>query len=107
MAASKPLSLRTLNRTTLARQLLLGPEKIRTVAALEQIAGMQAQIPRPPFIGLWSRVEGFQRHDLVREIDQREVVRGTLMRSPSHLVSRNDFIRWRPVIHAVLTRVMM
>ena len=107
MAASKPLSLRTLNRTTLARQLLLRPQEVRIVAAVERIAGMQAQIPRPPFIGLWSRVKGFQRDDLVRAIDRREVVRGTLMRGTIHLVSRNDFIRWRPVIQPVLTRVMM
>src|SRR5262245_20920377 len=107
MNASRPLSLRTLNRTTLARQLLLGREKVRVATAVQRVAGLQAQIPRPPFIGLWSRVDGFQRADLVRAIDRRDIVRGTLMRGTIHLVSRQDFIDWRPVIQPVLTRVMM
>jgi hypothetical protein len=106
MKASKPLSLRALNRATLARQLLLRREKLKVVAAVERLAGMQAQIPRPPFIGLWSRVEGFRRGDLVRAIERREIVRGTLMRGTIHLVSRKDFIEWRPAIQPVLTRVM-
>ena len=106
MPGSKPLSLRALNRATLARQLLLRRETFKVVRAVEQVAGMQAQIPRPPFIGLWSRVDGFRRADLVRAIDRREIVRGTLMRATIHLVSRNDFIEWRPAIQPVLTRLM-
>ena len=107
MNASKPLSLRTLNRTTLARQLLLRREKVKVATAVQRVAGLQAQIPRPPFIGLWSRVDGFRRADLIRAIDRRDIVRGTLMRGTIHLVSRQDFIDWRPVIQPVLTRVMM
>jgi hypothetical protein len=104
---AKPLSLRALNRATLARQLLLRREHVKVGTAVERVAGMQAQIPRPPFIGLWSRVERFRRDDLVRAIDRREIVRGTLMRGTIHLVSRKDFIEWRPAIQPVLTKVMM
>ena len=104
--ADKPLSLRALNRATLARQLLLHRQKVKVRTAVERVAGMQAQVPRPPFIGLWSRVEGFRREDLVRAIDAREIVRGTLMRATIHLVSRRDFIDWRPTIQPVLTRLM-
>ena len=43
----------------------------------------------------------------MRAIDRRDIVRGTLMRGTIHLVSRQDFIDWRPVIQPVLTRVMM
>ena len=106
MKASKPLTLRALNRATLARQLLLRRERVKVVRAVERVAGMQAQIPRPPFIGLWSRLDGFQRGDLVRAIDRREIVRGTLMRATIHLVSRTDFIEWRPTVQPVLTRLM-
>ena len=37
---------------------------------------MQAQEPRPPFIGLWSRLRGFAREDLPRALHEREIVRG-------------------------------
>ena len=106
MNPSKPLSLRALNRTTLARQLLLRRQKVKVATAVARVAGLQAQIPRPPFIGLWSRVDGFRRADLVRAIDRRDIVRGTLMRATIHLVSRDDFIEWRPTIQPVLTRLM-
>jgi hypothetical protein len=95
-----------LNRATLARQLLLRRETIEVVTATERLAGLQAQVPRPPFIGLWSRIEGFRRDDLIRAIERREIVRGTLMRGTIHLVSRDDFLDWRPAIQPVLTRIM-
>ena len=106
MKTPKPLTLRALNRATLARQLLLRRERVKVVRAVERVAGMQAQIPRPPFIGLWSRLDGFRRGDLVGAIDRREIVRGTLMRATIHLVSRTDFIEWRPTVQPVLTRLM-
>jgi hypothetical protein len=102
----QPLSLRALNRATLARQLLLRREKLQPVPALERLAGLQAQMPRPPFIGLWSRLEGFRREDLVGAIERREAIRGTMMRGTIHLMARKDFVAWRPVIQPVLTRGM-
>lgn len=86
--------------------MLLRREKAKPVAVIERLAGMQAQVPKPPFIGLWSRIEGFRREDLIRAIDRREAVRGTMMRGTIHLVSRKDFIAWRPVVQPVLTRAM-
>ena len=55
---------RALNRATLARQMLLRREAVSPVRAVERLAGLQAQVPRPPFVGLWSRVDGFRREDL-------------------------------------------
>ena len=43
------------------------------------------------YIGLWSRVEGFQRDDLTRALERRAVVQGTLMRSTIHLASAGDY----------------
>ena len=61
MAAERVLSERELNRALLARQLLLKRARLSILKALERIAGLQAQYAPSMYIGLWSRVEGFQR----------------------------------------------
>jgi hypothetical protein len=100
----KPLSRRTLSRATLARQMLLAREPMKPLAAVERLAGLQAQVPRPPFVALWSRVDGFRREDLLDLIRKKKVVRAPLMRATIHLVSRRDYIRWRKVVQPALTR---
>ena len=57
------LTQRRLNRATLARQMLLQRERGDAVEAVERLCGMQAQEPRPPFPGLWSRLHGFRREE--------------------------------------------
>ncbi len=100
------LSLRALNRAAMARQMLMCRHTLSPAVAIERLAGMQAQAPRPPFIGLWSRLSGFDRKHLIHAIDRRDVVRGTMMRATIHLVSRRDFIAWRRAIQPVLSRAM-
>src|SRR5262245_51984767 len=56
-----PLTERQLNRATLARQMLLSRERTTALRAIERVVALQAQLARPPFIGLWSRMEGFER----------------------------------------------
>ncbi len=97
------LSNRILNRTTLARQLLLARAKTTPVKAMAQLAGMQAQVPKPPFIGLWSRIDGFQSDDLRKALALGEIVRGTLMRGTLHLATKKDFAVWRPALQPMLT----
>ncbi|HEX7879118.1 MAG TPA: winged helix DNA-binding domain-containing protein, partial [Candidatus Eisenbacteria bacterium] len=46
--------LRRLNRATLDRQLLLERSKLSPLKAVERLVAMQAQVPRPPFVGLWT-----------------------------------------------------
>jgi hypothetical protein len=77
---------RGLNRATLARQLLLD--------AIEQLAGMQAQAPLAPYVGLWSRLAGFRAADLTALIAERAAVRAQLMRNTVHLVSVRDCLAW-------------
>ncbi len=85
------LTLRDLNRATLERQMLLGRETISPVEAVERLAGLQAQYSPSPYIALWSRVEGFERHQLTEALMGRTVVKASLMRWTLHIVSVRDY----------------
>jgi hypothetical protein len=98
------LTVRRLNRATLARQVLLRRERGSVAEAVERLCGMQAQEPRPPFPGLWTRLHGFRREDLHRALHDRTVVRGTLMRGTLHLMSAADYIAHRMTLQPMLTR---
>ena len=83
---------RELNRATLARQGLLARwDDADAVEALRRLAGLQAQEPRPPFIGLWTRLEGFAAADLLGALRDRRAVRATLMRGTLHTVAADDW----------------
>jgi len=84
-----------LNRATLARQGLLERWTVGVAEAVQRLAGMQAQEPKHPFVGLWTRVEGFERGALLDALARREVVRATLMRSTLHLMTAADYAALR------------
>ncbi len=88
------LTRRELNRATLARQLLLERRRVAVVAAVERLAGLQAQWAPAPYVGLWTRVEGFRRELLERALLSRRLVRAVLMRGTIHLVSLADYGRF-------------
>jgi hypothetical protein len=92
------LTLADLNRTLLARQLLLERRATPVVRALEAVAGIQAQDPVAPLFGLQARVDGFDPADLTGALRRRSVVRGTLMRGTVHLVSARDYLRLEPAV---------
>ena len=100
--ADRVLSLRELNRATLARQLLIVRETMPVPAAIERLAGLQAQSPPSPYLGLWTRLRNFQREDLARLIENRTVIKATLMRGTLHLFSAEDYVRFRTTLHPVL-----
>jgi winged helix DNA-binding protein len=85
------LTLRELNRATLARQFLLERRKLSALSAIERLAGMQAQWPQAPYVGLWTRIPGFQRDTLERAIRSGKVVKATVMRGTLHLVTERDY----------------
>jgi Winged helix DNA-binding domain len=104
--ASTQLSARRLGRATLARQMLLERAEMPAARAVERLAGMQAQEPRPPYAGLWARLTGFRREDLHDALHAREVVRATLMRATLHLMSADDFRALRPALDPMMRQSM-
>jgi hypothetical protein len=100
--SSPVLSQRALNRATLARQLLLERAAVKPALAVERLAGLQAQLPRPPYVALWSRLAGFTREQLGAAIHSRALVRGTMMRGTLHLVSARDYRALRPCLQPML-----
>jgi Winged helix DNA-binding domain len=89
--AERVLSARELNRAMLARQVLLERVKLSVPKALERVGGLQTQDSRAGYIGLWSRLAGFERDALTRALERRSAVQGTVMRITIHTVSARDY----------------
>ncbi|MET3804705.1 hypothetical protein ABIB25_001701 [Nakamurella sp. UYEF19] len=98
------LSVRALNRALLARQMLLERSAISVHRAIEHLVGMQAQLPTPPYYGLWSRLANFNPQELSQLFLDRQVARIALMRSTVHLVTADDALALRPVMQSAVAR---
>jgi len=101
------LTLRALNRATLARQLLLDRADLPVLDAVAHLAGLQAQEPQEPFVGLWSRLSAFDPSELDDLLVRRLVVRAHLMRCTVHLVASQDMLAWRARHDAMLRGRML
>lgn len=97
------LTLRELNRAMLARQSLLERSTVGVPEMMEQVVGLQAQQASSPYVGLWTRLVDFRRDDLAQQIEDRQVVKATLMRSTLHLVTTADYLRLRATLQPVLS----
>ena len=100
------LSQRALNRALLARQWLLErrPRETTTTAdALKHLVGLQAQAPLAPYVGLWSRIAGFDPQDLATLLRERRAVRTGVMRATIHLLTADDVLWLRPLTHPAIS----
>ena len=86
--------------------MLLARERTNVLDAVARLVGLQAQAPRPPFVGLWTRLERFSRDDLLRLLSARRLVRVTAMRGTLHLMTAADYIALRGALQPALTRGM-
>ncbi|MFF1506081.1 winged helix DNA-binding domain-containing protein [Streptomyces sp. NPDC058326] len=89
------ITARALNRSTLARQLLLDRAPIGVEDAVRRVVALQAQQPGSPYVALWNRVADFDPVRLDGAVAGFEVVRSTLMRLTLHLVHAGDWRAFR------------
>jgi hypothetical protein len=98
------LDRRTLNRTLLARQLLLERVDRPALEVVEHLVGLQAQEPPDPYVAMWSRIDGFDPAELATAIEERRAVRMGLLRGTLHLVTDADARGLYPAMAAVFAR---
>jgi hypothetical protein len=88
VTSSRPPSLRELNRTLLARQLLLERSRLPVPAAVRHLVALQAQWAPSAYVALWSRLAGFEKEALT---GSPEIVKATALRGTLHVMTRDLF----------------
>lgn len=107
-AATRPLlGRRALNRALLDRQMLLERSARPLPDAVRHLVGLQAQAPWSPYYALWSRLDGFDPHELGAMLTDRRAVRIVLMRGTVHLVVVDDALFLRALHRDFLARGLM
>jgi hypothetical protein len=102
--AERILTLRELNRATLARQFLLERTSLRPLDAINHLVALQGQVSNAPYIGLWTRLHSFQREELTALLTRRQVVRASSLRGTLHILTAQDYLLLHPVLQPTLSR---
>src|SRR4051812_981650 len=97
-----PISARALNRTTLARQLLLRRERLDVPEAVRRVVALQAQHPASPYLALWNRLDGFDPKQLDAAFAAYDVVKCNVPRMTLHAVHGDDFGTFREALELSL-----
>jgi Winged helix DNA-binding domain len=95
---------RALNRALLERQMLLRRRRVPALAAVERLVGLQSQVPRDPYVALWSRLDRFRPAALAQPMADRRALRMTLLRGTLHTVTAGDGVTIRPMVQRVMER---
>ncbi|MFI6002927.1 winged helix DNA-binding domain-containing protein [Streptomyces sp. NPDC051366] len=98
------LDTRSLNRATLARQLLLSRAAMSAQDAVAHLLGLQAQNVKPPYFQLHARLAGFRPAELAELMESRQVVRMVTMRSTIHTHTAHDALTLRPLVQGARDR---
>ncbi|WP_405487497.1 winged helix DNA-binding domain-containing protein [Streptomyces sp. NBC_00096] len=98
------LDTRSLNRATLARQLLLGRAEMSAADATRHLLGLQAQNVKPPYFQLHARLAGFRPAELAGLMESRQAVRIVTMRSTIHTHTAADALVLRPLVQPARDR---
>jgi hypothetical protein len=88
---TRTLTSAELNRALLARQGLLERFEASIPDTLDAMGTLQAQYAPSMYIGLWSRLDGFERGALTDALNDRGVIQATMMRVTIHLCSAADY----------------
>ena len=100
------LSLRTLNRRLIERQLLRRRTSRSALDVIKHLVALQGQEPNWPYLGLWTRLKNFRRGELTTLFHDRSVVRSTVLRRTQHLISSEDFSWLRPTVQPIVSSAL-
>jgi hypothetical protein len=89
------LTRRRLNRTLLHRQHLLERTALDPHAMVDHLVGLQAQENLPPYLSLAARLDDFDPDVVSRGLEERSLVRMTVMRGTIHLLTADDAVSMR------------
>jgi hypothetical protein len=65
---------------------------------------LQGQVSNAPYIGLWTRLETFQRAELTSLLEERTVIRASSLRNTLHILAAEDYFFLHPMLRNVLNR---
>jgi hypothetical protein len=90
---------------SLGRQ-ILDRRRRSILEVVEHLGGMNAQSPRGPSVGLYSRIDGFHQNDLDGLLRRYELVKANLMRGTIHMVTARQYRSWRVALQPALERTV-
>ena len=103
---SEPLSLRQLNRATLARQGLIEPFPAGTPPqrVVEKVGPLQSQYNPSPFLALRARTVDVSPDNVHRALDDYRLVKASLYRQTLHMVSGAEYVEYATACEAIRGR---